>query len=522
WINNGIKLLRDKGLYYNPKELALYATLGRIFHEKMGQYTDEMHMVYKRRWAEEMDWVVGAPPLTGETNDAIQAIRRIADAPKTLQDLQADPQLRPFLDKLAALQLQPDENFLRYYNRFSPDPLTGTLEPAPKGPAQGEEKIAELMSSEPFAAARAKVLAFARRKVLAEQYRMDPDWMLQLMVKYGPLDWRNVNSHAIYWATLGLHRSAGLALADIHPGAAEAKALAGGIEKLKLDEITRLNTERRVLHALKSLTRTGQLYVRRIVNPQKPEETFVELEWLPDWRFIEPTNQEYLAGGKALTGDPAQLGTEANALRDGHITYLEDVVVQSFFSGRTDMARQYLNEIKTRLKPTSALYQHEMPMREFVMERTRQLGMPSSELARVFWAGGLRIAYASILVGDPNAYRYYHDFARRAYYVYRGEIAHAPRLALPPFPVVERDFLETLMLRPEVVRMRLSLINKSQLYNAISDDLKRAIYPAVAEGLRAECAQENISFEAAFPPAPRPPPAAPPPAKGPGSPPGPS
>jgi len=53
----------------------------------------------------------------------------------------------------------------------------------------------------------------ARRRaaVLRDKYKLDPARMKQVDEHYGPLDWRMPESHAIYWADLGLSRSRGSA-----------------------------------------------------------------------------------------------------------------------------------------------------------------------------------------------------------------------------------------------------------------------------------------------------------------------
>jgi len=47
----------------------------------------------------------------------------------------------------------------------------------------------------------------ARAKVLRETFKMDPVVMKAVDERYGPLDWRLPESHAIYWAWLGLERA---------------------------------------------------------------------------------------------------------------------------------------------------------------------------------------------------------------------------------------------------------------------------------------------------------------------------
>ena len=44
----------------------------------------------------------------------------------------------------------------------------------------------------------------ARARLLREKYKMDPQFMKELDERYGPLEWRLPEAHAIYWAACGL------------------------------------------------------------------------------------------------------------------------------------------------------------------------------------------------------------------------------------------------------------------------------------------------------------------------------
>jgi len=50
-----------------------------------------------------------------------------------------------------------------------------------------------------------------RAEVLRDTYKLDPAFMKTVDEKYGPLDWRMPEAHAIYWAALGLSRCQGSA-----------------------------------------------------------------------------------------------------------------------------------------------------------------------------------------------------------------------------------------------------------------------------------------------------------------------
>ena len=62
WVQRGIELLRDQGLKYNPNETGIYHELSWIYQHKIGAYLDDAHMLYKLRWAQEMQGVLGGRP----------------------------------------------------------------------------------------------------------------------------------------------------------------------------------------------------------------------------------------------------------------------------------------------------------------------------------------------------------------------------------------------------------------------------------------------------------------------------
>jgi hypothetical protein len=60
WVQRGIELLRDEGLYYCPREALVYRELAWFFQHKMGQTLDDAHLYYKQAWAIEMTSLLGS------------------------------------------------------------------------------------------------------------------------------------------------------------------------------------------------------------------------------------------------------------------------------------------------------------------------------------------------------------------------------------------------------------------------------------------------------------------------------
>ncbi|MCK4341984.1 MAG: hypothetical protein KAY37_09705 [Phycisphaerae bacterium] len=62
WVYNGVKLIRDQGIPFNPRAVNLYKQLAWTFNNKMGEVTDEFHYTYKCNWAWRMHLLLGPPP----------------------------------------------------------------------------------------------------------------------------------------------------------------------------------------------------------------------------------------------------------------------------------------------------------------------------------------------------------------------------------------------------------------------------------------------------------------------------
>jgi len=54
WLENGISLMRDEALRYNPNNVDIYRELSWFFQHKMGANLDDANMYYKQQWAIEM------------------------------------------------------------------------------------------------------------------------------------------------------------------------------------------------------------------------------------------------------------------------------------------------------------------------------------------------------------------------------------------------------------------------------------------------------------------------------------
>ena len=66
WVNNGISLVRERGIRYNPNDLELHKELAFWFSHKVDGLADDAHLYYKRQFAREWHLLLGVPPLDYE------------------------------------------------------------------------------------------------------------------------------------------------------------------------------------------------------------------------------------------------------------------------------------------------------------------------------------------------------------------------------------------------------------------------------------------------------------------------
>ncbi len=97
WVQRGIELLH-KGLHYNPADPKIYQDLSWIFRHKIGQNLDDAHMLYKIRWAQQMQDILGGhPDFAALLHPQTPAERERAR--KLREDYQMDPEFIQHIDQ---------------------------------------------------------------------------------------------------------------------------------------------------------------------------------------------------------------------------------------------------------------------------------------------------------------------------------------------------------------------------------------------------------------------------------------
>ena len=248
WVRHGISLLRDEGLRYNPGSAGLHRELAWLFSHKMGGDTDQAQLYYKKAWAAEMAALFDGPQPDYARWQAVAAGR---------EALLQRPGVAACLARLRELGQDPFDPALLYVTNRSAT-VSAVLDQA--------------------SAAR-ELLDYLRVQRLHEEYRMNPAAMQAVDVRYGPLDWRLPQAHAVYWAVQG-------------------QLYAHGFDAVSL--------ERQIFQALADAFRQGRLFV----NPA--EDAFI---LTPNFELLPRVNRIYEEAIRAHPGESTFLTAHANFLR---------------------------------------------------------------------------------------------------------------------------------------------------------------------------------------------------------------
>jgi len=180
WVQRGIELIRDEALAYNPSDPVLYKELGWIYQHKLGNVMDDAQLYYKYEMAKTYMKVFGGPDADWGS---------LAASPKDDRAFKkAFPESDPLWQALSNAGFRGLQELSQKFRE------SGSL---PESVAKELKDPATLKALE----------SYLRASWLRQVYRLEPEVVLSINVKYGKLDWRLPESHSIYWATMGLDRS---------------------------------------------------------------------------------------------------------------------------------------------------------------------------------------------------------------------------------------------------------------------------------------------------------------------------
>ncbi len=519
WVHNGITLLRDEGIKYNPKAISLYRELGWIFFHKMGMYMDDFHLAYKRQWAWDIERVLGNPPadmqaegIQMQVQQILDAARQpdrriaeplrramaseeqvkdyreqstkavidwfaaIANAPASWQGLVADEKMAAFVEacqkagiKVRVLQvaggsmINPDF-FDEYQEVLSPtlqqqfDLRIGKLTLAPDAQA-----LQGFLTDEKTRPLAERLVAFLRRHALVEQFKMDPEWMLHLMERFGPIEWRLPDPHGMYWTSYGVKVVEELGLTNVEEF---------------FGPNTSLNTDRLMLFALQRLTFYGRLFFEPDIG--QIELSYIDI--LPDLRFVARTHETYLeVAGKY---DPTVTDIAGRDFRDGHQNYLRDAIRYFYMYGERDLAEYYYEYLRRNYRLYNGQYNdaYLQPLGDFVRNEEFTERFSDPRIANGAITTMLDRAMRYLAMGEADKAEGMMTFARddlyKWYVQYHAE-SPSERMKLPPFEAIFNDVAIARLVSPD------DLIIKHRLWQVLPVRTQVAIYDNVIQVLTA-------------------------------------
>jgi hypothetical protein len=464
WVKNGYELLRDEAITkYKLNDIGIYHELARIFQHKIGSNSDDDHKYYKYQLATQMEPLLHSvdaqPQLSVGDNKYFDML---AEAPVSWREVLVDANIVQFVNELKAA----DTNFT------NEDDFAANYLSLRQNSGRYNENAAKAIDKFRGSDTIIKFDIFAKAYQLRNVWKLDPVLMRKINKLYGPvewndpnsthlpMDWRNADSHAIYWAEKGL---------DI-------------VTKDSKRDITadESNTDRIVVHSLQNLFRMGKIIILpvkvTVKDPEKGPQTVEAREVFlrPDLRFFKSYNDAILKEIDKYSSDP-NLGAYST-MRDGHRNMLKNSVLMFYQSGHRDHAQKLYEDLKKRYPRP----EFEVSLKEFaknqLLEDLKTFGINE---AREQITAILKQGYYFYSIRDDDA-AFGSDSDAKDLYDYYISRDMGERVSLPSFDQLKyismQDFRNDTQY-PEYIRVNLFLgrlaIDNPDAYNELMAQEKK-------------------------------------------------
>ncbi|MFO0783238.1 MAG: hypothetical protein U0636_06105 [Phycisphaerales bacterium] len=491
-VNAGIDLIRNKGLRYNPNDLLLNKELAWYFAHKIDGVSDDANIYYKREFAREWHLLLGPPPYDRE--ERAKWMQTIADAPATAEELYArNPDVKQLVDTLTERlkdfdrrnQFKLDKEFLMNLGRWA------GVRSSPYAQMLGLEKefrqrdavfvaMDQVLADPKNRPALAKLTAFLRKKVLLEDYNMDPAIMARYIRDFGPLDFRHPQAHAFYWARLGSE--------------------VGAERYDNQEDIYRIiNDDRVAIQAMQALAHTGLMSVDPF-SSDNPGRLF-DPRWITsiDKYFRELYTKHFKARGSG--GD---------TFVDFHQNFTAQAIRELYHSGDTERAQQLLKGLDDLYGRGGMIpsMRYAMPLEDFVRESTLGEYLAQPDVARTDVYAVLRRGFLEgYLLDNKKVLDESLKYARDLTAIFKGN--RYTDFVTKMGDSRMADLLGSLERSVEDVLIgimrdsSLPLLDRLLLYTKLPEDQKAMVYDSAKDLLAAEFAATPLSkaytFQAVFP-----------------------
>lgn len=203
-----------------------------------------------------------------------------------------------------------------------------------------------------------------RARQVREVYKMDPVVMKEVDQRYGPLEWRLPEAHAIYWGFFGLEKCSS--------------------EPLKKEEFITLR--RLIFQGLQTAFHRG-----RIIYPSPQSEMFI---YGPNLEIVKHVSDAYL--------EQAELETDKNtAILTGHRNFLTTAVYFLYSYGRNTAAREWYGYLKEKYPEAPGT--QGKSMEEYAFDRIQEeAGSTDPNRMRAVLEGYLEQHFIDLAIGEED------------------------------------------------------------------------------------------------------------------------
>ena len=383
----------------------------------------------------------------------------------------------------AAQKQQQRERMLRAFGKVLMYNYTPRLEDLSfnirEQPANYDTAVLKILLKPELREPVAALLQHLRKRVLIDNYNMQPRDILELVELFGPIDLRHPAAHGMYWGHLGIR-----AMTDT---------------KSK-DRIDYINTLRQRIHTMQDFTDSGRIFFDPNVSFDDPQRRPLVLS--NDVRFIE----SYKKAVEFAESELSKAESPDNApYKTGYENFLKKATLYWLFAGDKERSRQYYNEARERFgneehNKLSGYYNRSYE--ENVMDEMNEL-MQNMEEAGNFVTNVIGQALASLETGNMEESQVLLRWARRAHETYQKSMAGGTglspgqaRMQLPPFDQIVNTTLVNNMLG---IGIRRPLEFRIRMWRSLPLELKQRVFDFIKPRLYQEATDAGLDPARAFP-----------------------
>ena len=233
--------------------------------------------------------------------------------------------------------------------------------------------------------------------LLRDKYKMDPQIMKEVDQRYGPLEWRLPESHAIYWASVGLKRSK------------------------KKDLIT---LRRVIYQSMQMSVLRGRLIS---VDP---------IYYDPDLSKVDRANAAY----EQMIAEDVEM---KDAIKKAHRNFLKEVVYLLYANNRLAEANRWFQRVREQYPDAIPPNQ---TMEEYSLQKVMgNLPDAGHDRTKAILEGIIFKHFLYAALDDDAEAEGYDHMAKQIWRLYDDKIkARKQPLAFPPLPIMESNILQQL------------------------------------------------------------------------------